>query len=101
MNMGYENRHWEIDETRGVLVGKLKFTQYYDVDTILSFVQDKDDHECYWYVSDFLKVEDDCIFADSPDEAMEDFEDMIIEHIEDQISSLEDMKEKFMEERIY
>lgn len=101
MDKTYENRHWEMDEYNGMLVGKLHFTQYYDDEIILGFQQDKDDATCYWYVSDFLKVEQDCIFADTPDEAMEEFESKIIEHIEDEICSLEDMKEKFNEARIY
>lgn len=101
MDKTYENRHWEIDKVDNVLVGKLHFTQYYDDDVILSFTQDKDDEEMFWYTSDFLKVEIDCIAMVSPDEAMEEFESMIIDHIEDEIATLEDMKEKFNEERIY
>lgn len=101
MDKVYENRHWEIDEYNGLLVGKLHFTQYYDDEVILSFQQDKEDKGIYWYTSECLKVEHDCIFADFPDDAMEEFETMIIEHIEDEINSLEDMKIKFNEERIY
>ncbi len=97
MNKIFKNRHWEIDEYNGMLVGKLHFTQYYDDEVILSFQQDKDDKETFWYVSDFLKVENDCIFADTPDKAMEEFESKIIEHIEDEICALEEIKDKFNE----
>ena len=101
MDKIYENRHWEIEECNGMLVGKLHFTQYYDDEIILSFQQDKDDKETFYYVSDFLKVEYNCIIADSPDDAMEEFESKIIERIEEEIYSLEDMRDKFNEERAY
>lgn len=101
MDKTHENRYWEIDEYNGMLVGKLHFTQFYDDEVILTFQQDKDDEEIFWYTSDFLKVEQDCIAMVTPDEAMEEFESMIIDQIEDEISTLEDMKEKFNEERIY
>lgn len=97
MNKIFKNRRWEIDEYNGILVGKLHFTQYYDDEIILAFQQDKDDKEIFWYISDFLKVEHDCIFADTPDEAMEEFESKIIEHIEDEICALEEIKDKFNE----
>lgn len=97
MNKIFKNRHWEIDEYNGMLVGKLHFTQYYDDEIILAFQQDKDDKETFWYVSDFLKVEHDCIFADTLVNAMEEFESKIIEHIEDEICALEEIKDKFNE----
>lgn len=100
MDKIFENRNWEIDVYDGMLVGKLHFTQYCDDEIILSFQQDKYEKECFWYVSDFLKVEQDSIFADTPDEAMEEFESKIIEYIEEEICSLEDIKDKFNEERI-
>ncbi len=56
-----------------------------------------EDAECFWYVSDFLKVEHDCLFAVNSDEAMEDFEDMIAEHIDDEIAYYEQMLERFEE----
>ena len=54
--------------------------------------------DSYIYVSELLKVEDDSIFADSVEDAMEQFEDMIVDHIEDEISYYEEMLEKFREE---
>ena len=99
MSKTYENKHWELDLTQGILVGKLHFTQYYDDEVILSFQQDKEEAECFWYVSEFLNVEHDCLFEVSPEEAMVDFEDMIIARMEDEISALEDMRDKFQEEK--
>jgi hypothetical protein len=100
MDKKFENRHWELEEYNGMIVGKLYFTQYYDENMILGFQQDKEDKELFWYVSDFLNVEQDCIAMESPNTAMEEFENMIIEHIEDEISSLEDLKDKFNEEKV-
>jgi hypothetical protein len=101
MDKRYENRYWETEDYNGMIVGKLHFTQFYEDEIILSFQQDKDDKETFWYVSDFLRVEVDCISADTLDEAMEEFESMIIERIEDEICTLEDMKQKFNEEIVY
>ena len=72
MSKEYENRYWEISDD-GLLVGELHFTQY---------------------------AEHDFITADNPNDAMEQFEDMIIEYIEGEIAELEDMLDKFNEEKI-
>lgn len=61
-------------------------------------MQDKDDSENYIYVSDLLNVEHDEIQADSVKDAMEQFEDMVVEHINDEISYYEEMLDKFQEE---
>ena len=61
-------------------------------------VKDKYIPDSYIYVSELLKVEDDLIFAESVKDAMEQFEDMIIDYIEDKISYYEKMLEKFQEE---
>ena len=76
-NKKYENRYWLVNDD----VFELHFTQFYDDKVILKFVQDKDDSENYIYVSDLLNVEHDEIQADSVEDAMEQFEDMVIEHI--------------------
>lgn len=89
----YENRYWLVNDS----VYELHFTHFYEDEVILKFTQDKEDVECFWYVSDFLKVEHDCLFAVNADEAMEDFEDMIINHINDEIAYYEQMLEKFEE----
>lgn len=99
MSKEYENRYWEISDD-SQLTGKLHFTQYYDDEIILQFCQDKDDEDTFWYVSDLLNVEHDSIIADNPDDAMEQFEDMIEDHIQDQIYYYEVMLEKFKEEKV-
>lgn len=89
----YENRYWLVNDD----VYELHFTQFYDDEIILKFMQDKDDLENYIYVSDLLNVEHDEIQADSVEDAMEQFEDMVVEHINDEISYYEDMLDKFNE----
>jgi Mg2+ and Co2+ transporter CorA len=92
----YVNRHWHVNDD----VFELHFTQFYEDEIILKFVVDKDDQEVFRYVCDLLKVEDDCIIADSIDDAMEQFEDMIEQHIEDEVNYYEEMLDKFKEFRI-
>lgn len=91
----YENRHWLKNDD----VYELHFTQFYDDEIILKFIQDKDDSENYIYVSDLLNVEHDGILAESIEDAMEQFEDMVVEHIKDQIAYYDDMLGKFQEEK--
>ncbi len=90
----YKNRYWLVNDD----VYKLHFTQFYDDEIILKFIQDKDDSENYTYVSDLLNVEHDEIQADSVEDAMEQFEDMVVDHIKDEISYYEEMLDKFQEE---
>ena len=90
----YENRYWLDNDD----VYELHFTQFYDDEVILKFKQDKDDPENYIYVSDLLKVEYDIIEADSVEDAIGQFEDMIIDYIQDKFNYYEDMLEKFQEE---
>ena len=73
--------------------------QFYDDEIILKFVQDKDDSENYIYVSDLLNVEHDEILADSVEDAMGQFEDMIAEHIQEEIFYYKEMLDKFQEEK--
>jgi len=89
----YENRYWLVNDN----VYELHFIQFYDDETILKFIQDKDDSENYIYASDLLNVENDEIQADSIEDAMEQFEDMVVEHINDEISYYEEMLDKFNE----
>ena len=93
-NKKYENRYWLVNDD----VFELHFTQFYDDKVILKFVQDKDDSENYIYVSDLLNVEHDEIQADSVEDAMEKFEDMVNEYIQEQIYYYEEMLERFNEE---
>lgn len=90
----YENRYWLANDN----VYELHFTQFYDDKVILKFVQDKNDSGNYIYVSDLLKVEHDDITAESVEDAMEQLEDMVIVHIQDEISYYEEMLKKFQEE---
>lgn len=90
----YENRYWLINDD----VYELHFTQFYDDEIILKFVQDKDDLENYIYVSSLLNVEHEEILAESVEDAMEQFEDMVVDHIQEQISYYEEMLDKFQEE---
>lgn len=90
----YENRYWLVNDN----VYELHFTQFYDDEVILKFIQDKEDSESYIYVSDLMKVEHDEILADSVEDAMEQFEDMVVDHIQEEIAYYEEMLEKFQEE---
>lgn len=81
-------------------VYELHFTQFYDDEIILKFIQDKEDSENYIYVSDLLNVEHDEILAESIEDDMEQFEDMVIDHIRDEINYYEEMLGKFKEKHI-
>ena len=83
----YENRYWLVND------------DVYDDEIILKFIQDKDDSENYIYVSDLLNVEYNEEFAESLEDAMEQFENMVVDHIQEQISYYEEMLDKFQEEK--
>ncbi len=89
----YEKRCWLVNDD----VYELHFTQFYDDEIILKFIQDKDDLENYIYVSNLLNVEHDEIQEESVEDAMEQFENMIVYHINEEISYYEDMLDKFQE----
>ena len=91
----YENRYWSVKDG----VYELHFTQFYDDEIILKFIQDKDDSENYIYVSDLLNVEYDEEFAESVEDAMDQFENKVIDYIQEQISYYEEMLDKFQEEK--
>ena len=93
----HENWYWEVEDFGDALVGKLHFTEFYDDEIILSWKLNKDCDDEYNYNSTLLGVEQDIYFADTPDEAMEEFIDMIESHIEEEISRLEEQLEKFRE----
>ena len=84
-------KHWE--ENNGVY--DLIIDIYYEETVVLQFRRDKNDKECYNYISDILKVEDDCEYCDSIDEAKELFEDMIKNHFEDEINYYEGLLTNF------
>lgn len=91
----YKNRYWLLNDD----VYELHFTQFYDDEIILKFVQDKRDSENYIYVSKLLNVEHDDILAESIEDAMEQFENMVVDHIQEQISYYDEMLDKFQEEK--
>lgn len=91
----YENRYWLLNND----VYELHFTQFYD-EIILKFIQDKEDSENYIYVSDLLNVEHDEEFAKSIGDAMESFEDMVIDYIKEKIAYYDEMLDKFQEEKL-
>lgn len=90
----HENRYWIKNDD----VYELHFTQFYDDEIILKFIQDKHDSENYIYVSKLLNVEHDDILAESIEDAMEQFEDMVVDHIQEQISYYDEILDKFQEE---
>ena len=92
----YENRYWLLNDD----VYELHFTQFYDDEIILKFIQDKEDSENYIYVSDLLNVEHDEEFAKSIGDAMEPFEDMVIDYIKEKIAYYDEMLDKFQEEKL-
>lgn len=98
MNNRDSRKYWKIEEVEDTEIGKLHFKPYYDDEIILSYQQDKKDKNTFWYVSKDLRVEIDCIIEDSPIEARERFEEMYLQHIEDNIDYYETLREKFVEE---
>lgn len=90
----HANRYWLKNDD----AYELHFTQFYDDEIILKFIQDKDDLENYIYVSELLRVEHDEILAASVEDAMEQLEDMVIDYIEDEIAYYDGMLDTFQEE---
>lgn len=89
----HSNRYWMKDDD----VYALHFTQFYDDEIILKFVQDKDDSGNYIYVSELLNVEYGEILAESIEDAMEQFEEYVTEYIQEKIDYYEGMLDKFQE----
>ena len=89
----YENRYWLVNDD----VYELYFTQFYDGEIILKFIQDPSDSENYIYVSSLLNVEHDDILAESVEDAMEQLEDKVIDYIKEKINYYEEMLDKFQE----
>ena len=75
---------------------ELHFEPYYEDEIVLAFTNDKDDMNCFWYVSELLNVENDCIFADSIEETKEEFERLIAQHYEGQASYYDELYNKFI-----
>lgn len=89
----YENRYW----LKSNEVYELHFTQFYDDEIIFKFIQDKEDSENYIYVSELLNVEHDELLAESIEDAMEQFEYMVIDYIKEKIAYYDEMLDKFQE----
>ena len=93
----HKNWYWEVEEFSDALVGRLHFKEFYDDEIILEWQLNKDCNDEFNYTSTFLNVEQDVLFADNPNDAMEEFIDRIEEHIKEEICQLEDQLEKFKE----
>lgn len=93
----HENWYWEVEDFGDSLVGKLHFTEFYDDEIILSWQLNHGKEDEFYYTSTLLKVEQDILFADSPDDAMEEFVDRIEEYITNEICYLENKLATFKE----
>lgn len=80
-------------------VYELHFIQFYDDKIILKFIQDKNNLKSYIYVSELLNVEHDKILAESTEDAMKQFEDMVIDYIKEKIAYYDEMLDEFQEEK--
>ena len=90
----YKNKYWFINDD----VFELHLCIFDNDEIILKFIQDKSNSKNYIYISDLLNVEYDEIIADSIEEAMEQLEDIVIEHIQKKILDYEEILENFNEE---
>ena len=77
----FENRYWE--ENNGIY--ELHFTQFYEDEIYFKLSKEEDGVDAYFYDSEPLKIEYGYLSADSIEEAMKMCEDMVVEHIEDEI----------------
>lgn len=94
---GNNYKCWETNKINkfGNQIYELHFTEFYDDEILLVCVKDEREEDTYCYQSPLLNVEDDSITADSIEDAMEQFEEMIIEKIEEDIDGLEMKLNKF------
>ena len=76
---------------------ELTFKPFYTESVILTFKQDVSDVERFNYVSSLMRIEDDCIYADSIEEAKEEFEYLIEAFLAEQVHYYEDLLKKFQE----
>ncbi|MBP0983056.1 MAG: hypothetical protein J6A19_04955 [Oscillospiraceae bacterium] len=87
------NRQWV--EQNGCY--ELHFAKFEKDEIVLKFVPDKEDKTCFWYVSEDLKVEYDCEYFDSLEEAKEEFELKYEAFLEDQAEYYESLLEQWNE----
>lgn len=92
------NRHWVKIEKETIDVYEFHFDVRDKEKTILKFVDTKNNCGFYVYISDYLNVEYDEIEANSVEEAMDYFEEMIRDSIIDEINHYKYMLRKFDEE---
>ena len=74
---------------------ELRFTKFYDEETVLKFVPDPKEANSYVYVSEDLHVEYDYIYAESINEAKQELEDIYRSHLEDEAEYWSDMLKKW------
>ena len=77
---------------------ELRFTKFYDEETVLKLVPDSKEAGCYIYVSEELHVEYDEIYAGSIEEAKQELEDIYRIHLEDKVEYWSDMLDKWESE---
>lgn len=70
---------------------ELHFEKFGVYEVVLKFIPDKKDNTCFWYASKDLKVEFDCEYFDSLEEAKEEFELKYEVFLEDQIEYYESL----------
>lgn len=87
------NKYWKENNGRY----EFKFKPFYTESVILTFRQDNNDLNRFNYISSLLKVENDYIYADSIEEAKEEFEYLIETFLADQVRYYEDLLKKFQE----
>ena len=73
------------------------FYPYEEDNLVLTFVQDKNNENVFWYSSGMLKVEYDCIEARNVESAKEEFEDMIYNELEDRVAYYSRLSDMFWE----
>ncbi len=88
------NRHWV--EQNGCY--ELHFEKFEKDEIVLKFVPSKADKTCFWYTSEDLKVEYDCEYFDSLEEAKEEFEYMYEQFLESEIGYYESLLDMWNEE---
>lgn len=67
---------------------------------ILKFVPEKENSENYFYVLDLLNVKHYEEFAVLIEDAVKQFEDMVVNHIQEEINYYEEMLDEFQEKHI-
>ena len=74
---------------------ELYFTEFYDDLMLAGVVQDHEDDSTYIYVSPELNVEFETLEATSIENAQQQIEEMLIEHWDNEIATLEYKVQKF------